>query len=192
MDSTLTSSVDPERLQQERPARRAAARGRCPWADRDRPMRRRAGPDPPREPLGARAAGSAAALPLRMPQLLGRRPCPSSRHRPPAARRGTPVSFLSTARPTSVAISLLFRQSSPLGNDDQPRHLLAELRPGDVVDRRDVGALRHDLLDRRIGARAGDALELHLREARRRPGLGRRAGEIGHGDVGRVEVVDAS
>src|ERR1700732_3661265 len=44
-----------------------------------------------------------------------------------------------------------------------------EIGPGDVVDRRDVGALRHDLLDRRIGAGAGDPTVFQLVEACRRP-----------------------
>ena len=44
-----------------------------------------------------------------------------------------------------------------------------------------------------IGALApepADALELGLGKAGRRPGLGRRAGEIGDGDVRRVQIVD--
>src|SRR5215471_5798992 len=60
----------------------------------------------------------------------------------------------------------------------QARYLLRQVRPSRVVDRRNVGALRHDLLDRSVGPGAGDALELQFLEARRRPGFRRRAREV--------------
>ena len=80
---------------------------------------------------------------------------------------------------------MLVRQPSPSGQTARARDLLVERDPGYLVDGRDVGTARHDLLDRRRRTRPRDAAGLGLGEALWNPGFFGRPGEVGYRDVAR-------